>query len=420
MAQTPLFRSEALNARQTKWLGEILLIRPFGYRALTLAAALIAVIIVAFMILGSYTRRTAVSGELVPNTGMVKVYAPQAGVIRKSNAVEGQTVKRGDVLYVVSSERHTARYGSVEATVSGQVEARRGSIVEEVAQTRRMQDQERLTQESRVTGLAAERAKLDSQIDGQKDRVALAEQTLKRYQGLLDKDYIARDEVQKREELLLDQRAQLQNLERDRINVQRDLATQKNELASQRYKQQTQLTQLQRGLTNLDQELTETEGKRVLQVQAPEDGVVTAVVGEVGQIADPGRSLLAIVPKGSYLVAQLYAPSRSIGFVKPGDSVLLRYQAYPYQKFGHHKGRVLSISRTALPAAEISNLSAGSNSQSEPMYRITVSLDGQGVTAYGKQLPLQAGMLLDADILQDTRHLYEWVLEPLYSLTGKL
>jgi membrane fusion protein len=57
---------------------------------------------------------------------------------------------------------------------------------------------------------------------------------------------------------------------------------------------------------------------------------------------------------------------------------------------------------------------------SEPLYRITVNLAAQAVTAYGQPQMLQAGMSLDADILQERRRLYEWVLEPLYSLTGKL
>ncbi len=62
----------------------------------------------------------------------------------------------------------------------------------------------------------------------------------------------------------------------------------------------------------------------------------------------------------------------------------------------------------------------GSARMAEQLYRLRVTLDDQAVTAYGQPRPLQSGMLLDADILQDTRRLYEWVLEPLYSLTGKL
>ena len=56
----------------------------------------------------------------------------------------------------------------------------------------------------------------------------------------------------------------------------------------------------------------------------------------------------------------------------------------------------------------------------EPVFAITVRLKKQTVTAYGQGLPLQAGMRLDADILQETRRLYEWMLEPLYSITGKM
>jgi membrane fusion protein len=54
------------------------------------------------------------------------------------------------------------------------------------------------------------------------------------------------------------------------------------------------------------------------------------------------------------------------------------------------------------------------------MYRITVRLSKQEIKTYGRPQALQAGMLLDADILQETRSLYEWVLEPLFSLSGKL
>jgi membrane fusion protein len=57
----------------------------------------------------------------------------------------------------------------------------------------------------------------------------------------------------------------------------------------------------------------------------------------------------------------------------------------------------------------------------EPVYAITVvTLKQQTVTAYGEQRPLSAGMRLDGDILQETRKLYEWMLEPLYSITGKM
>ena len=103
--------------------------------------------------------------------------------------------------------------------------------------------------------------------------------------------------------------------------------------------------------------------------------------------------------------------------------MLLRYQAYPYQKFGQHHGQVISVSRTTLSAAELANVVGtvpGLGGNGEQIYRIRVGIEQQSVLAYGESRPLQAGMLVEADVLQETRRLYEWVLEPLYSLTGKL
>jgi membrane fusion protein len=112
-------------------------------------------------------------------------------------------------------------------------------------------------------------------------------------------------------------------------------------------------------------------------------------------------------------------PSAAVGFIHVGAPVLIRYQAYPYQKFGQYAATVTSIARTALSTADLAS-SGGPASGDGTYYRVTVALRSQSVTAYGKPQPLQAGMALQADILQERRRLYEWVLEPLYSLTGKL
>jgi hypothetical protein len=48
----------------------------------------------------------------------------------------------------------------------------------------------------------------------------------------------------------------------------------------------------------------------------------------------------------------------------------------------------------------------------------TVKLNKQTVTAYGKEQPLQSGMLVDASILLDRRTLFQWVFEPLIPFRG--
>jgi membrane fusion protein len=417
----PLYRSAALNARQVKWLGGIVLVRPISFTFLTAFSVILASIIVSFGIWGTYTKRSTIPGQLIPNTGLLKVYPTQPGIVMQKLVTEGQDVKQGDILFVLSSERHSSTQGDVQAAISNQVELRQQSLRDERDKTHLVQNEERTALQSKIAGLQTELGKLESEIEGQRTHVKLAEDSVLRYEGLLKQDYVPLEQAQQKREELLDQRARLQGFEREHISVARELSAQQAALASLGLKQQNQLAEIDRNIGSTSQEFTESEAKRRLVVTASESGTVTAIAAELGQSVDANHPLASIVPHGATMLAQLYAPSRAIGFVKPGDQVLLRYQAYPYQKFGHAKGVVESVSRTALPSNELNGFgNTNGNNTSEPLYRVTVNLASQTITAYGKPQSLQAGMLLDADVLQDKRHLYEWVLEPLYSLTGKL
>lgn len=423
MADIPLFRREALDARQTNGLGDIVLVRPISFTLLTCLATALAVSVAAFFFFGSYTKRSTISGQLVPVGGQVKVYVPQAGIVFEKFVHEGQRVKRGEPLLTISSERYGSDAEPVQAGISRQLEHRRDSLRGELEKVLRLQLDERDSLSNKVASLQRELAILARQADSQRRLVALSSDATQRYQGLMDKGYISVDQLQQRQAELLGQRQALQGLERERATLQQQLTERRNELAGLGARQANQQADIQRQLSALEQNLAESEAKRTLLVTAPETGIATAVLADIGQTVDSSRPLLSIVPADAPLQAELYAPSKSIGFIKPGDSVLIRYQAYPYQKFGQYQGRVRSISRTSVPFAELASMAGavpGLGKDSEQLYRLQVSLDKQMVTAYGQPRPLQSGMLLDADVLQDTRRLYEWVLEPLYSLTGKL
>lgn len=422
MANLPLFRHAALNAQKNHWLGTILLIRPVSYLFLTLMVLLFAGIVVAFMVWGTYTKRSTVVGQLVPETGLVKVYAPQFGVVVEKRVQEGQPVKQNDILFILSSERYSDAQGSIQASISAQHKQQRQSLENEIVKTKLQQRDEQQALQSRIEGIKDELHRLDTQYQSQQTRVQLSEEAHKRYLGLLENNYISREQTQQKQEDWIEQSSRLESLAREQVRMQRELVARQDELSSLRVKHQNQIAQLERSISGVNQQLTESEAKRRLVIRAPESGTATAVVANLGTAVEGSRPLVSIVPSGAMLQAHLFAPSRAVGFVREGVPVRLRYQAYPYQKFGQASGRVQSVSRTALPAGEIftmGNVSAN-NQNSEPFYRITVALDHQSMVAYGKQQPLQAGMLLDADIMLERRHLYEWVLEPLFSLTGKL
>jgi membrane fusion protein len=417
---TPLFRAAARNACQVKWLGEIVLVRPLSFLVLTTMALAMALLIVCFMLFGSYTKRSTVAGQLVPDVGVLKVYSPQSGIVVEKRVREGQWVKKGEILYVTSSERQSNTRKGIQATISGQVALRESSLRDDLSHTRKLQQDDVSALRKKIDGLQAEQANVLQQLAGQRARIELAEAAVKRAAQLVDQGYISTEMWQQKQADLLDQRNRLQALERDQISVERELQTQRSELTSLPLRQRTQLAQIERLITSTDQEWTESEGKRRIALVAPESGIATAVTAEVGQAVDGGKPVVSIVPDGAVLQAHLFAPSRAIGFIRPGDHVLLRYQAYPYQKFGHAQGVVGSVSRTALSSGDLSGTPASASNSGEPLYRITVMLARQTINAYGQPLSLQAGMLVDADVLHERRRLYEWVLEPLYSLTGKL
>lgn len=420
--QQNLFRQQALASQKHNEHGRVVLIRPPSFRVWTALAVVAGLLVVALFYFGTYTKRTPVMGQLMPVQGLVRVYPMQNGVVTRRYVQEGQVVKQGDVLYGISSERTAGDGGNIQAQISQRVRDRQGLLASEIQKTQQAHQDERRLQQTKVDGLQQDLLQLQSLIVEQRQRVALSNQAVTRYQQLGQQGFVSQEQLQQQQADLFDQRSRLQTLERDVAQTQSALVQARTELANLPNRQQAALGSLKRGVTELSQELTESEARRELLIRAPEDGTVAAVLIDAGQVADPNRPLLSIVPINSQLQAQLYVPSRAAGFIQVGQAVRMRYQAYPYQKFGLGRGEVTTVSRTALmPNELIANgvsLSPEVLAAAEPVYRVEVRLQQQYVVAYGKQQSLQAGMLLDADILQDTRRLYEWVLEPLYTVSG--
>lgn len=108
-----LFRSEAAQAQRRRVLGDIVLVRPLSTTLLTVAAMVMATCVVLFFTFGTYTRRTTVAGVVMPDSGLVKVYALQPGIVVERDVKEGQHVTRGQTLYAVSTDLQSADRKSV-------------------------------------------------------------------------------------------------------------------------------------------------------------------------------------------------------------------------------------------------------------------------------------------------------------------
>jgi membrane fusion protein len=215
-----------------------------------------------------------------------------------------------------------------------------------------------------------------------------------------------------REAELLEQHSGLEMLERDSAALAR-LETELDErLETLQPRYANAVAELERALAGGERESAENDVRRATTVTAPQPGTVTGLSADVGQSVQAGAVLARIVPNEPKLAAELFAPSRAVGFVTVGDEVRLRYSAFPYQKFGHARGTVTSVSAATIAGDAALGV--------EPVYRVAVALESQTVTAYGLPRPLLPGMAVEADVLSERRRLYEWVLEPLYALTGRI
>jgi membrane fusion protein len=270
--------------------------------------------------------------------------------------------------------------------------------------------------------VSQEQALIVQEFELQKARLSLALQNVDRQRQLFDSRLVRWDRLQEATDDKLRQSISVQTLERSRQSLLRDRMLLEADLRELPLKHQLQMAQIERAVSSLEQEIAEAEARRQFVITAPQDGVVTAIQAEAGSMISASVPMLTIVPKGVELEAQLFGPSSAIGFIRAGQRVMLRYQAYPYQKFGQYEGTVASVSRSAISPAELSQQLAGLTSlygANVPVYRITVRLGSQTVRAYGEPVPLQPGMQLEADIMMERRRLIEWVLDPLFTLTGR-
>ena len=145
-------------------------------------------------------------------------------------------------------------------------------------------------------------------------------------------------------------------------------------------------------------------------MRAPIGGEVALLEASVGRPADPKRLAAEIVPKDARLLAEVFVPAQSIGLVQTGQPVRIRYDTFPYQKYGVFKGTVTRVSHAALTPAD--NLMTPFPLK-DTSYRVTIALDRSDVTVNGKSTPLQPDMLLRADIILEKHTLADWIITSL-------
>jgi membrane fusion protein len=416
--QAPLFRPEAYTRRAPQLYGGIVLIRPVPLTVLLWLVLALFVLAANLVVFGHYTSKTHVTGILLPDRGILKIFPVQAGTLVECHVQNGQQVHKGDFLFLLSSDRSTSAVRSVRTEMHRQFLSRRHSLVDERATSEKLSARQAADLRDRLEKLEKQQAALTSEISTAEAQLKLEEETVGRYRQLENAKLISVLDLREKERIPLEQQKTIEELHRSQIVLQQERMDFSSQLERLPLQLQVQSASLERAIYELDGQFNDQEASHQAVVRSPADGTLSGVLDHVGVRVEVNTTLAALVPRGSRLQAHLYAPGGAIGFIKPGKTALLRYRAYPSEQAGRQIADLSDISQVALSPSDYA-ARTGVTAE-EPMYEMIAKLPSQTLTVFGRPRELWPGMQLDADILLERRTLIDGLFEPILAAKGKL
>ncbi|MDT0507344.1 HlyD family type I secretion periplasmic adaptor subunit [Novosphingobium sp. MMS21-SN21R] len=392
---------------------------------------------IVWLVLGKVDVVASATGKIIP-TGSVKiVQSAGTGVIRAIRVKDGDRVKRGQLLIeldttlstaelqqaqkaLLSVELDVARNRAIADALSGSgmrvnfasppgtppeiaetqrrlVEAQVGEVLASVAGLQAA----RRSSMSDADAAEATRAKLDATIPildheldamnrldqkGYAPGLRLLELQRQRRSEAGDRDVAAAQYARGLSEAGKLSRQIDQTREQARRIALADLATAQNDaiLKREEVTKATRISGLQR-------------------LYASEDGTVQQLaVHTIGGVVEPARTLMVIVPSDDAIEIEARVLNKDAGFVREGQSAVVKLDAFPFTRYGTIPGTVVSLSRDAVPDQKLG-----------PTYVVRIRLDRNTLIVDGKPVRLSAGLNAVADIRTGSRRIISWLLSPI-------
>lgn len=420
-----LYRPEYFEAQKADYQGSILIDASLNQHLFVAASVFVLMTIVFFVVFAEYTRRDTLNGVVSPTGGIVKIQANDEGYVEKVFVTEGQKILAGEPLYKIKTERYDQFGQGVKMQIVTSIDNQNALLKE-----RRNKEVERFKYQQEATDddllrLSEEAGILNLVVELSEQELSLAQSLVDKQQVLVNKQFVSSIEMQQQrlelitlEAKVQTQRLSLQRLVREKAKLEETKETLRLEL-------DIALKEIDRQLQQIDQNKMENFHQTETQIVSPINGVVASIFVKEGHSVNNGQPLLVVIPEGADPVVELYAPSRSMGFIQEGQDVRLRFDAFPHEKFGVQQGVITSISKSAVSAEMLPNSPLIQSQLSRThggvgLYQVRVKLDKPTITVYGKEQMFVPGMTLTADIELDTRKVYEWLLEPLYTIRGRM
>lgn len=364
------------------------------------------------------------------------VQSAEGGVVRTIFVRDGQSVRRGQALVTLDPTATGAdRAQAIANFQTAQVDAARSrallaglagrpaifitpaGLPPEVANTQRLLIASRLAElGSRLAGLREEAAEADATGAGAAAEVARLRDTLpflveraERRQTLVDKGFaskLAQLEIdQQRTDHQRQIAVQAQSARRAGATiagVAAQIAQSRSEAAREVL---ADLTKAEADLRLAREELTKADQRSRLQVvRAPVDGVVQqlAIYSE-GAVLKPADPILVVVPDAADLVVDAQVLNKDVGFVRTGQAVTVKLEAFPFTRYGTLEGRLVAISRDAIQDEKLG-----------PVYQARVAVARAklgGKTEAG--IALSPGLQATAEIRTGNRRVIDFLLSPI-------
>lgn len=365
-----------------------------------------------------YSRKTTIKGQVYPEDGITKVYSRETGIINKVMIKDGQFVKKGEVLGVIYKAQNL-NTGILQDKLKEQAILKKKTLDQAIDKIDKIHKSKLDSLHEHVESLMKQKENIKDKLTSQQNKLDRLKKNTNRYKLLERKGFISKEHITIAENSESDQLINLSLTKKELIDIERTISEKKFELEELPLKQFIEKQEIDRILASVNQEIINIESQTESVIVASSSGFININNFDLGSHVEQSTLLLNIVPNTKKFSINLYIPSQSIGFVKNGDIVNIRYSAYPYQKFGIFKAKVISISRTAIPAQEVKSIGTVFHTldiANEPIYLVKAELEKQYIEINKIKKALEIGMTLDADILHEKRKLYEWIFEPLITI----
>jgi membrane fusion protein len=404
-----LFRPQVTALSQGQLLGEVSLTLPRNLRIQVAVMVVAGLALLTAMGLTPYASRESVPGWITPSDGLIRIAPASNGRLERMLVVEGQLVAANQPIAAVRIPRETSKGSVGQLIAQATAQEADAATARAAAQVSRIQMmRQQLGQH--LESIRKERTQVAARITYQRQQVALAQEALESAQAVAEKGFISAQQLQARRSALLNAEDYLNQIETSLIELDRqaaDSSAQARGLSADVDSAQAdgRLQSAQIAQRRISQEALDVE-----VLSAPVAARVLALPRSGGQAVEAGATVAILSARNARLEAELFVPARAAGLIRSGQVVRLKYTAFPFERFGAGTGRVLDVSRTLIPAAEAT---AAGVKVGEPVFRAHVRLESDHVNAHGQTLPLQPGMLLNADVVTDRHSLFGWMFDPI-------